>query len=224
MSYFQARSDLHFMREFAAAVLKLWELETKGPKKLTDGQRRYTSPSKRQATIQWQASKIEGYAHVRERVVRGALRANRIARRLGVPIEYTSYPAPAAGGPIIELTVFDATFRDQSYDGVERRFTLDALDQAIGECEAQVNAEFRHLINPIYWVKEVLVFIIRIPFIVIEASGFDVSKVEDHFLGRAFKLLEIIALIAFLVWLGLTREELRQAVVMFLSNLTGGGP
>lgn len=223
MGYLQARSDLHFMREFAAVVLELWEIETKAAERLTDGQRRYTSPRTRKTTIQWQASKIESNVHVRERVVRGALRANRIARRLGVPIEYTSYPGPAAGGPIIELTLFDATFRDTSHDGVERRFTLDALDQTIGECEANVNAEFWRLINPFCWVKETLILIIRIPFIIIQWSGFDVSKVEDHFLGRVVKLLEIMVLIALLVWVGLTREELRQVVVAFLLNLGVGG-
>jgi len=217
MNYLQARSDLHFIREFAEAVLGLWAIETKAAEKLTNGQRRYSSRSERQAIVQWEASKIKGYANVRERVVRGGLRANRIARRLGVPIEYTSYPAPVVGGPIIHLTLFDATFRDTSYDGVNRRFIVDALDQTLGECETEADAEFRHLINPVYWVKEILVLIIRIPFIIIEASGFDVGKVEDHFLGRLFKLIEIVVVIGVLVWLGLSRAEIRQAIMAILS-------
>jgi hypothetical protein len=115
--------------------------------------------------------------------------------------------------PIITLSLFRAIICDTSYTGVNRQLIYDALNQTIGECEARVAVEFRRLINPLYWIKEVLVLVIRIPFILIEASGFDVSKVEDHLLAKAFKLLEVVAIIYILIRLGLTKEQLQQVLM-----------
>jgi len=61
--------------------------------------------------------------------------------------------------------------------------------------------------------KEILVSIIRIPFILIEASGFDVSKAEDRLIAKTFKLLEIVVIIYILIRLGLTKEQLQQVLM-----------
>jgi hypothetical protein len=58
-----------------------------------------------------------------------------------------------------------------------------------------------------------LIFIIRIPFLLIKASGFDVSKVEDHFLAKVFKLTEIAVIVYTLIRLGLTQQELRDFLI-----------
>lgn len=213
MGYLQARSDVRVMQGFRNDVIELWKIENRAAKKLSPGDMRHLSPYERQNIIQAKASKIEGYQGLRERVARGVLRANRIARRLDVPIECASFPMPAVGGPVIHLSAFDAIISDNSYDGVDQQRIIDALNQAVGECEAEVHAEFLHLINPLYWIKAALVFVIRIPFMLIELSGFDVSKVEDHFLARLFKLLEIVGIIVFLLWLGLSIEEIMQAIM-----------
>jgi len=218
MSYLQAKSDLHFMLEFRQAVLELWRLEDEAVGKsgsLDSFSSRHLRPIEVQEIVQSKARQIPGYQQARESVVKGILRANRIASKLRVPVEIRSFPMPALAGsaPILELSCFDAVIRDISYNGVNRPLVDDALNQTIGECEARVMAEFRHLINPLYWIKELLVFIIRIPFILIEASGFDVSKVEDHLLAKVFKLIEIGAIIYILVRLGLTKDQLQQALM-----------
>jgi len=91
----------------------------------------------------------------------------------------------------------------------------DALNQTIGACENNVDIEFKRLINPLYWIKELLIIIIRIPFMLIEASGFDVTKFEDHFLSKLFKFLEIIIIIFILIKLGMKREQLSQFMMNF---------
>jgi len=218
MSYFQARSDLNFMLEFKKVALELWRIEGEAVEKYSNPDAvssRHLSPIERQQIVQSKANRIEGYHQARERVVKGILRANRIASKLSVPVELECFPMPVLAGsaPVIKLSCFDAVIRDISYGGVNRQVVYDALNQTIGECEAHVTDEFRHLINPLYWIKELLVFIIRIPFILVEASGFDISKVEDHLLAKVFKLIEIGAIIYILVRLGLTKDQLQQALL-----------
>jgi hypothetical protein len=224
MSYFQAKSDLEFVHEFANAVTELFKIEAEASTRVSVGPPRFLTRTEIHDEIVREAHQHEHYAELRAKVARGVPRANRIANRLELLTVFESYPMPAVGGPVITVTLFDAILHDPTYSGVPQQSIIDALNQTLGACQERVAIEFRHLINPMYWVKELLVFIIRIPFIIIEASGFDLSKVEDHFLGRAFKLLEIIALIAILVWLGLSKEELRQALVTFLPTLGGGAP
>ena len=224
MSYFQAKEDLEFIHEFAKAVAELWKIEDEAAKSIRPPGLSPPSLGEIRRLSQVEAGKRKDYQRVRAQVAQGVLRAKRIADRLGLLGVYESYPMPAVGGPVIPVTLFDAILYDPTYNGVPRQLIIDALNQTLGASQERVAVEYRHLKNPIYWMKEVLVFIIRIPFIIIEASGFDVSKVEDHFLGRAFKLFEIIVLIAILVWLGLSKDELRQAVVTFLPSLGGGGP
>ena len=224
MSYIQARSDLRFMQEFREAVLELWQFEDQAIERLKSQGASLSSrdrkPEERQKLIQSEASKTRDYQQARDQVVKGVLRANRIASRLGVPAELECFPMPAMSGrmPIIQLSCFDAIIRDISYQGVGRQEIYDVLNQTIGECEARVALELRHLINPLYWIKELLVLVIRIPFLLVEASGFDVSKVEDRFLAKAFKLFEIAAIVYILVRLGLTQQDLKDFLMAVFSK------
>ncbi len=154
-------------------------------------------------------SKMEGYHAVREGVAQRVMRASRIADRLGVAHQFRSFPAPAVGGPVIPVELFHAILHDTSHGGLPRHVLIDAIDQLVGATEDKLKEERLNLINPVYWIKETIIAIIRIPFLLIEASGFDVSKVEENLFAKLFKILEILALI----WigthiLGLTTEDL----------------
>jgi len=200
------------MRNFHQSVVELWQFEKEAAKNIDFSG--YRSKRDYQTALQAEASKMSGYQEVRRRVAKGVLRAERIASRLGVPIIFTSFPAPAVGGPIIEQKVFSAILKDMSHGGlIDNQSIYDSLNQTIGECEAMVSVEFRRLINPLYWIKELIVAIIRIPFMLIEASGFDVSKVEDHFIGRFFKLLEIGLILYVLLRLGIGKESIQQILI-----------
>ncbi len=223
MNYFQAKSDLKFMQEFQGLVFQLWELEKQAINNLSNDIKEQIAiekpmPNELQTLIQREAFKIKDYQFIRDQVTKKLLRANRIANNLEVPIIFEDYPMPALAGraPIIRISCFDAVLRDNSYQGVTQHFIYDALNQTIGECETQIEKEFWHLINPFYWVKELLVFIIRIPFMLINASGFDTSKVEDQFLAKAFKLAEIIVIIYILIRLGITTTEIKQLLINIL--------
>ena len=50
----------------------------------------------------------------------------------------------------------------------------------------------------------------------IEASGFDISKVEDHFLAKVFKLFEIGIIIYILIYFGINKEQLSQFLMKYV--------
>lgn len=211
MSYLQARSDLIFMLSFKKAILQLWKIEGEADKAFGRTKSFFDTKQERQYAIQVKATEInENYQDIRELVSKGVGRASRIAIKLGVPIIATSYPAPAVGGPVISIGLFYAILKDTSHGGIDKQQIYDALNQTIGECEARLSIEKRRLINPLYWIKELIVAVIRIPFMLIEASGFDVSKVEDHLFSKIFKILEIVIIVYILFWLGIGKENIQQ--------------
>jgi len=212
VSYFQAKSDLKFIIDFHQSVVELWRIEKEVTENIDFSN--YRSKRDYQTALQAEASKKNGYQEVRRQVAKCVLRAERIASCLRVPIIFESYPAPAVGGPIIEQKVFSAILKDMSHGGlIDKQSIYDILNQTIGECEARMSVEKRRLINPLYWFKELIVAIIRIPFMLIEASGFDVGKVEDHLIGRFFKLLEIGLILYFLLRLGIENESIQQILI-----------
>jgi len=86
---------------------------------------------------------------------------------------------------------------------------MDAMNQTLGQLAEDEKREFRRLINPAWWVFEV---VIRIPFLLISLSGFDVNKVEDHLLAKVFKLAEIAFIVFVLLRLGFERTRILDVV------------
>lgn len=213
MNYLKAKSDFNFMINFHKSVIKLWEIEKEAAKDLDIG---HGNKIEYQANLQAEASKIQGYQAIRAQVAKGILLAHRIAGSHGVPNIFYSYPAPAVGGPVIDQPIYSAILKDLSHGGqITNQTIYDTINQTIGECKAAVSCEKRRLLNPINWIWEIISFIVRIPFLLIQASGFDVSKVEDHLLSKLFKLAEI-AFILYVLWrLGFEQENLKQILMNF---------
>ena len=211
MGFFQARSDLRFAIQFRADVHELWKHEAAAA---SAGAGDYAIlPAERRQAIQAAASRDAAYRVVREKVARGQLHAIRLARVFGVPCDFTSFPAPAIGGPIVSVNLFQAILYDGSHGGISRQAIEDAMIQLEGVADERVAREKRRMLNPLNWVKEVLVFVIRIPFMLVEASGFDVGKVEDHFLAKLFKLIEIVVIAYVLYRLDLTTAGFRELLL-----------
>jgi len=137
LSYLQAKSDLKFMQNFHQTIVELWRFEKKASENLKYSD--FRDRREYQIALQAEASKIPQYQEVRRRVAKGIMRADRIARCFGVPNIFESYPAPAVGGPIIRQKVFSAILKDMSHgDQVNNQTIYDAINQTIGECEANV--------------------------------------------------------------------------------------
>lgn len=210
MIFFKAISDLNFMCEFRNKVLSLWKIEAEAASEIAALS---VIPRERQAAVQSRALGKKDYLKLREWVAMEVSRASHIARLRGAPIDIQSIPPRSVGGVILPINIFYTILQDTSYGGVSNQMILDAINLTIGGCTKKVRRDFWRLINPFYWIKELIKFILRIPFLVIKTTGFDVSKIEDHLFGRLFKLLELGVLIYILIRLGLKIEAIQQFVL-----------
>ena len=92
------------------------------------------------------------------------------------------------------------------------------LNQLVGATEEAVDREWRKLRNPFAWIKGGLLLVIRLPFMLVAASGFDVAKIEDHVLAKVFKLVEILAIIYLLLRFGADAEFVREMLGRLLGR------
>lgn len=60
------------------------------------------------------------------------------------------------------------------------------------------------MFNPLSWLSVIL----RIPFLFISLTGFNIEKIENEIWGKLFKLLFLLLLIYGLLRLGFTPEQL----------------
>jgi len=218
MNYFQAKSDLEFITGFHNDVLALWEKEHAARKSMNSPNlwMAGNSPDERQAMIQRKASEQDGdYQTVRKAVAQGVSRAQSLASLHGVPAELVSYPAPAVGGPLIPIRVFEAILTDNSYQGLDEQKIYDTLNRVIGACENEKERSWRELINPFSLIKNIVLMLLRLPFMLIEATGFNVSKFEDHFFGKLFKLLMLLGMVLGLIELGFEKSDLVEIMKTF---------
>jgi hypothetical protein len=207
MGYFKARSDLDFLVRFRTEVFELWGYEGRAAKKLNE-EGFFPIASEWKPAVRSVATKEypTGYQAARQQVSVDMTRAVRMARKLGVPVDYTSLPAPAFGGYPIPFNLFESVLLDPSHgEGVEGQAIVDALNRTVGAARDRVHTEAMHLINPAWWLWSLLVFVLRIPFIVLNAAGFNTDKIEDNLWSRLFKVAEVVAIAYFIAKFGLDR-------------------
>lgn len=182
MSYWSAKSDLQFIQAFKSDVDELWKLE--------DKYANWQHPNPRYLGNPPDVKDDPDYQKVRERVAKGVSRATRIASRLQVPVALVSSPPPviARSAPTIRTTMFEVILTDRTYRRIPRQEIKDDLNRAVGACEDEVRAERRHALNPAWWLWTAFVFILRIPFIVLKAAGFNTDKFESELWAKLFKL------------------------------------
>jgi hypothetical protein len=86
---------------------------------------------------------------------------------------------------------------------IPRKVAFDYLDQAIGDYERLKKKTLRQSFNPFYWLWLGLGILLSIPFLLLEAVGFNASKMEESLGGKVFKLIgAVAALLAVLNYLG----------------------
>src|SRR5690554_4269379 len=149
---------------------------------------------------------VEEYQELREEIAKKTPKIIRIAKSAGVPCTVHSYPAPAVGGPVIPVNLFQAILHDDSHGGIDRQRIYDTINTLRGQLEEKIRLEFWKIINPGHWLGRMLEMVLRIPFWLLSKTGFDVAKVEDHFLGKLFKVLEVVAILYLAIRLGVSED------------------
>jgi hypothetical protein len=225
MSYWDARKDLRLLQDYKQTVQDYWAEKANVNRIIGEsGYPKHRTPREVGLRINQQTAPYrQRVAPLRERIAILTPRVTNLARRLGIGTGVTSFPAPAVGGPVLRFDIFDAILRDPSHGAVvgERipeQDILDKLNAAIGAADERVKTEWHHLINPLYWIKSLFIFILRLPVNLIGLAGFNISKFEEHFWGKLFNLLWIAAMIGFLVWLGLGKADLIDLVKKMITK------
>jgi hypothetical protein len=220
MSYFKAKKDLELVIRFKAAVHDFWAVEDQAKRNV--GQRRgmfeVETPTQERRHIREEGARLEGYSAARSAVARGTRRVIELCYFHEIPIQAQSFPPPLIGGPVIPVNYIAAILEDTSYAGIDKAVIDDRLNALIGKCEEWVETTRHRLLNPFFWLTEALAFVLRIPFRLIEMTGFDVGKVEDHLIGKLFMLLELGILIWLLLRFGATHEDIRKFILKFLGK------
>lgn len=141
-------------------------------------------------------------------------RASQITNQQGVNHHCKIHSSPTDGNKIFNGSIYNAILDPPSalfdFDTTFR----DIINQVIGILEWKKEKEFRLLLNPFYWLKELFVFFIRLPYTLIRSSGFDVKKVEEHFIGKLFQFIYVIALILLATRLGISIVDIFQIIGM----------
>jgi hypothetical protein len=220
MTYWQAKRDLEFAVGYRKAIIDYWEAQEFLEMYSRDGDRiRYTlsdeDQNKYRVLVQ---SKETEYPTLREKIAKGFKRASAISFKHDVTFSAVQYPPPMIAGsaPPIPINFYQAVLTELGYQPIDHSLTLDALSEMIGACEEEVNRQWKHLRNPFYWIIALLKTIIRLPFIILQLSGFDVAKVEDKLFAKILKLIEVAAIGYILIRYGSTNPHLRDFLMKIL--------
>jgi len=210
MLYFSVKSDLKFLKIFKDLAESLWSFEDKVKENfkpsITLMGKNYSEAVSRKAAENPDCMKV------REKISKSLPRADEIAIKNNVSINVQSLAPASIGGPALPVNLFFSILKDTSWDHVDQLWIKDKINETIGQCERRIKKELYQLINPFYWLKEIIKTIIRLPFILLNTSGFNVSKIEDHLIGRIIKLVEIILLIYILIKLGFEKEYIANFI------------
>ena len=190
MIYFDPKKDKQTVEAFLSQVVEFWEIEDRN-----NGQ-----------IARQNEGDSERYQELRETIARKTTSIIHISRRAGMPAVLHSYPAPAVGGPVIPVNIYESILQDDSHANIPNQRKLDTLNKLIGQLEGKIEFDFKKVVNPFFWLGFLLEKILRIPFWLLSKTGFEISKIEDHFLGKFFKLVEVLALLYISLRLGVPEE------------------
>jgi len=194
--YFQIKNDLEVVKSFLPVVQEYWLAEQPLDNSRNDND----------------AELLTRYQYLRETIARRIPSIIHISRRAGIPDVLHSYPAPAVGGPVIPVNIYQSILQDDSHGVIPNQRKLDTINTLIGQLEGKIDFEFKKVINPFYWLGFSIEKILRIPFWLLSKTGFEISKIEDHFLGKTFKLVEVVVLLYISLRLGISDNLVTELI------------
>lgn len=128
----------------------------------------------------------------------------RIAYQIGVQVIRESFPARSVGGPVIPVCIFESVLEDLGYVETQYSTRFDCLNKMIGILKETKTSALINLFNPFNWLAVTL----KIPFMIIKATGFNIDKIENGLWGVFIKTSFIILMVwIFLRW-GFEPEQL----------------
>lgn len=154
--------------------------------------------------IKCQEKYSDKYESLRREIAEKIPAMRLIASQIGINTRRQTYLPPVVGGPISEVCIFGSILEDLGHAETRWHTRFDTLDQMIGILKETRLSSFIKIFYPISWLTTIL----RIPFSLLKATGFNVDKIEDSIWGHFFKLLFFICLILVLLKLGFKHDQI----------------
>ncbi len=202
MNYFSTKDDLEHMRTLLDNFERIITIEQRTRETLR--KKDFLTMHSFFKELREEASKTNPeYKDLRATYAKMIPRANEICEREKVSWHRQGWAAPIEGGsafqgPILGF-VLDRPSELMDIDTDVR----NTINQVLGILEYREAQEYKKLINPLYWLMQAFIFVVRLPYTILKISGFDVDKIQEHLFARLFQLIYVIALILVLIWFGL---------------------
>jgi len=130
------------------------------------------------------------------------------AQHFGINYTVTSYPAPAVGGPIATVSLYDSIINPQlGHKVIEKPMIEDAVEKSIAIAKGFEKDSLIHWLCPWNWIIDGCALIIRIPFIILRRAGLP-DKVEENIIAHVIKIIFFIVLMTYLTYKGITLEKM----------------
>lgn len=203
MLYFSVRSDLQHIKSLLNTFEQLRVIEQETRERLVREGSSWLSPHSMFKHIREEASKSDpSYSRIRGIYTRQIPKVNDICKRENISWHRQGRAAPLEGSAPFSESIFALALNRPSDLMDIDNDVRDTANQAIGILEKKTSEELLKLVNPFFWIKEIFIFIVRLPYTLIELSGFDVKKVEEHLIAKLIHLAYVVALILILLKLG----------------------
>ena len=147
----------------------------------------------------------------RQRINSTVDQAQRIIEAAGIPQIITWTPPPAVGGYVQKIHMLFNLFEFTRFR-IPSQNAVDLIERAIGVYQSDHTAVLRRTINPFWWLKRSLLWLLSIPFVLLGAMGFNAARAEGSVFGKIFKLLlatsAVLTIFNLLGWLPAAKSQL----------------
>jgi hypothetical protein len=106
---------------------------------------------------------------------------------LGIDPSLTWTPPPMMGGYVQHIDVIMNLFGLWRFE-ISPAIVFDNTERAIGAYERECRKLRRKLFNPVYWLGLLIVGVLRLPFKLLGAAGFNAARVENSLFGKLTKV------------------------------------
>lgn len=133
---------------------------------------------------------------------------NEAAVVLGIGYIALSYPAPAIGGPVIPVNLYQSIIDPQiGHKVIERTLIIDTVEKSVTIAKKTKKEALFHWPYPWNWIIDLCALVIRIPFIILRRAGLP-DKIEENIIAHVVKIIFVIILVSYLTYKGLRLEQI----------------
>ena len=154
-----------------------------------------------------------GKAH--QRINFAAIQALHIIRAAGINTAVTYSPPPATGRSAQHVDLISNILLFAEFNVPESVLEVQLIsfiEMALGVYQSDRTEAWVRTFNPFWWMRRVILWVVRIPFVFLGAMGFDADRAEGSAFGKIFKLLlatsALLTILNLLGWLSAAKALL----------------